>query len=633
MKKIFLLLLLIFSIIFIFSYFQVFLSLFSKAAPQKADILIDVKNTLGPVKRVWSGLAQGGEEPPPMLNGITSLLKPLNPQYIRIDHIYDYYQIVKSNNGKIEYDFNLLDQTVEDIIKSGALPFFSLSYMPQLLTTSGSVIDKPRDWQDWQNLVTATIEHYSGKTNKNLHNIYYEVWNEPELPQFGKFSLTDDKDYRLLYFYAAKGAEKAENVNHFYLGGPAVGSYYRNWVTDFVSYVNQNNLRLDFYSWHRYHKNIEMFRTDAEKIRKNLASFPKFANLPLFLTEWGMESENKDINNSNAAASFTLAAIANFYNDIDLSFVFEIKDGPPPNGGKWGLVTHENSIDPLKPKPRYKAFEYLSRLNGNKLSLAGNGTYVNGFAAKSDKVIRVLLANYDPSDKNFENVPVTFAGLEPFIYQLKYSYPLEDNYGTFSVPSTNGTLEKSFIMKPNSLLYLELSPSSPIPEFITGKSGKENDQALVLSSVNPLIFSSPKFSSPPSGLISFDFKPLWPEDQSLTMFELPLTVTDNSIQKLSLSKTSNSLRFGLNGDAISFIDYPVSKWQNDKWYHLNLSWNQNELKMSFENHPEVVKTLITTISNGQNLTFFPTALALDNLKIVIGENPLIGRFFNGKVNR
>src|SRR3989338_9604867 len=241
-----------------------------KANPRKADIVIDAKNILLPIKPVWSVLSQGGEEPPPMLHSSISLLKPLTPKFIRIDHIYDYYSVVTLVNEKTVYDFTKLDDTVNDIIATGAVPFFSLSYMPGVFTSKGSVIDLPQNWDLWKDLVKTTVEHYSGKNNRNLTGVYYEVWNEPELPQFGGFKLTGDKDYRLLYNFAAKGAEEAQNVNKFYLGGPSVGSYYSSWVTDFATYVVQNKLRLDFYSWHRYHTNPDIFDEDAVKIRNNL---------------------------------------------------------------------------------------------------------------------------------------------------------------------------------------------------------------------------------------------------------------------------------------------------------------------------------------------------------------------------
>jgi xylan 1,4-beta-xylosidase len=270
----------------------------SHASPISGNIVIDSKSDLGKINSSWSAFSQGGEEPPPMLTNTVSKMRQLSPKLIRIDHIYDYYNVVKQNGKDYTYDFSKLDETVNDIISMGALPFFSLSYMPQVFTSSGSVIDTPVNWSTWKELVKKTVEHYSGKNEKNLNGVYYEIWNEPELPQFGSFNLSGSKDYRILYFNSVQGATDAQNVNEFFIGGPAVGSYYKNWLDGFLNYVTQNKLRLDFFSWHRYHKDPNMFSNDAKNIRRDLGSYNDFKEIPIMLTEWGINSEKNQDNNS-----------------------------------------------------------------------------------------------------------------------------------------------------------------------------------------------------------------------------------------------------------------------------------------------------------------------------------------------
>ena len=54
----------------------------------------------------------------------------------------------------------------------GAQVVGGLSYMPSVI--ADSKIDLPKDWNDWQNLVKQTVEHYSA----DMEGVYYEVWNE-----------------------------------------------------------------------------------------------------------------------------------------------------------------------------------------------------------------------------------------------------------------------------------------------------------------------------------------------------------------------------------------------------------------------------------------------------------------------
>src|SRR3972149_1571123 len=52
----------------------------------------------------------------------------------------------------------------------------------------------------WQNLAQKTVEHVSGKAGLNLSNVYYEVWNEPDL--FGGYKVYGGKNYLDLYSHS-----------------------------------------------------------------------------------------------------------------------------------------------------------------------------------------------------------------------------------------------------------------------------------------------------------------------------------------------------------------------------------------------------------------------------------------------
>jgi len=57
--------------------------------------------------------------------------------------------------------------------------------MPGVIAKDGNIINPPNDWNEWTLVVQKTIEHYSGKNDRNMNGVYYEVWNEPDLAQFG----------------------------------------------------------------------------------------------------------------------------------------------------------------------------------------------------------------------------------------------------------------------------------------------------------------------------------------------------------------------------------------------------------------------------------------------------------------
>lgn len=615
-------------------------TLLSQAAAKKANIIVHTNSNLGPLNRSWTNFAQGGEEPPPMLSSVIQPLKILTPSYIRIDHVYDSYSVVDRDNYGFTYDFNRLDKTVDDILATGAIPFLTLSYMPSVFTSTGAIIDPPSDWNYWKDLVKKTIEQYSGKNNKNINNVYYEIWNEPELPQFGAWKNNLQKDYRLLYYYAAIGATEAQNTNQFYIGGPSVGSYYPNWINQFLSYVAQNNLRLDFYSWHRYSKSSDIFMEDIKNTRKELSKFPAYTNTKLIISEWGIDSENTNLNSSNAAAAFTIASVSKFYKDLNSAFAFEIKDGPPPNGGKWGLITHQNDIEKkLFLKPRYNAFAALSQLKGDQIEIEGTGTFISAIASSASNEITVVLSNYDYDGENTENVPVTFTYLTSSIYHLHYEYPLNQTSGEFELVATDGQISKSFLMSPQSILILQLRPYAEVANFIQGKNQEAHDKAFLLNNQTPLTFSSPQFRLLPLGSIRFDIKPLWDasDNQTFYIFEAPFSVKDNFINKMFLAKKStpegNQLTFGISTEEDeTSISIPLTNWQKNSWYHIVLEWNQNGLTMQLNDVNTSIETH-TDIRNGKSLLFSPIDAALDNLTIFIGETESINRTFDGDIGR
>src|SRR3989339_1502941 len=135
---------------------------FGKAFGTKANIIIDAGNIVGGKSEIWRYLAQGGEERGRQLLPVIDLTRALQPKYIRIDHVFDYYNVVsKDGSGKLNFNWAEFDLYLEDIKSIGAKPFISLSYMPPSISKSGDVNDYPTNWEDWETVVKTTIEHVS----------------------------------------------------------------------------------------------------------------------------------------------------------------------------------------------------------------------------------------------------------------------------------------------------------------------------------------------------------------------------------------------------------------------------------------------------------------------------------------
>ncbi len=420
---------------------------FSGASGLPANLIIDMTTDYGTSTDTWRALAQGGEEKGRWLSSIIPQVKALKPEYIRIDHVFDFYP---SDN------LTELDGVINDITATGAIPFISLSYMPPAISKSGQVDDLPKNWTDWELSVKKLIEHISGTNSLNLNNVYYEVWNEPDL--FGKFKISGSKSYLDLYYHSAIGASRAKGVNSFKFGGPATTGYYPNWMNGLLNFASKNSLRLDFLSWHKYSKNMSEFEADTASARSLLAKY-NMNGREMIITEMGPNGANDKIYDTELGAIHELATIIILQNELAKTFTFEIKDGVGPSKywGRWGLYTNDKFGAPTA-KPRAQAIQFLNNLiGGTKLAVLGQGSFVRAMAKKlSPSLSRILVVNYDVNGNHNETVPVTLLNLPSGNFTFK-TIDFSGNILSQEVSTTEAVWKTGVYFKPNSASIFEIN--------------------------------------------------------------------------------------------------------------------------------------------------------------------------------
>lgn len=442
---------------------------FTKAHGYPADLHVDTQGVLGPMPRPWRYLAQGGEDHAWRMGGITSQVAALNPEYIRLDHIYDFYEIVQGSPGNLQFDFSKFDLILNDILATGAKPYIALSYMPPAIS-SGDITAPPVNWADWQLTVQKTIEHVSG--TRGISDVYYEVWNEPDL--FGGWKYYGERNYLNLYSYAAYGANNARGVKPFKLGGPATTALYKNWFDALAKHAINNNLRLDFFSWHRYDHDISQYQQDMAEVEEWIQAYPQLEpTLEFHITEWGHDSENHGGYDSGYGAAHTVAGAIEMIPTVQKAFIFEIQDGRDPEGkplwGRWGLFGHNDFG--AQPKPRYWGLKMLDQIGDQRLVITGKGSWVKALAARelvpsnnptqvraaSNSALinqtQIIMANFDPWGRNSENVPITFENIEPGEYEVEVKY-LDGRQQRKKVATTASYLQTHVMMRANNVAFV-----------------------------------------------------------------------------------------------------------------------------------------------------------------------------------
>lgn len=125
-------------------------------SPDHATIHINLTETIGPMPTLQRGFSQGGEiqmRDQGYFETAMSQLSDLRPTFIRIDHLYDYYDVFSiPADGSPHYDWTELDRIVDAIIGAGAEPFMSISYTPPALS-NGDMSDPPTDLAAWEEQV------------------------------------------------------------------------------------------------------------------------------------------------------------------------------------------------------------------------------------------------------------------------------------------------------------------------------------------------------------------------------------------------------------------------------------------------------------------------------------------------
>lgn len=425
----------------------------SRAQYMSANIIVYTKDTgqLLPTS-FYHAFVQGGEEAGDMLSGIAAETRALAPKLIRLDHIYDSYDVVGKQGDNLAFDFRRLDTVLKTIRDTGATPMLALSYMPRAIARDGSIINPPENWNDWTLTVQKTIEHVSGTTGLNISDVYYEVWNEPDHPQFGGWKTYGDKNYLMLYHAAAEGAGRAAGTNRFFFGGPATTGLYKAWIDALL----KSGDRVDFLSWHTYNETPADFAADQEHYHQWLAAYPDKTQLPAVISEFGF-SGNKDSRYGTAFASaFTAAVVRQLADDPPQYMMsFQLKDGPHDEDGKgWGMITHETNGK--RPKSRYFVYPFLDVMAGLRLRVSGEGSSATAFASRSGDTVRALLVQFSPEQDRSETVPVTFSGLDPGDYQLSEMY-FQGVSATMHLNIPGTTLTKTVYLPANGIVRLELT--------------------------------------------------------------------------------------------------------------------------------------------------------------------------------
>jgi xylan 1,4-beta-xylosidase len=389
----------------------ILLVLFRLQSSPAARVTVDLNSALGPLPEHQRGFSQGGESEMSQagyFEKAMQTLQPIEPGWIRIDHIYDYYGVYQIDaTGKPTYNWHELDRVVDAIEASGAQPLISISYLPPALS-SGNVYAPPTDFGQWEELVYQTVYHFN--IERKLGIRYWEVWNEPNVPSFWSGTLND---YLKLYEATTHGALRADSSIE--IGGPATASfdrwlavsapfYEQNWISELSRYTQAHNLPLNFVSWHYYDSQPENFAWSVQTHQQWVASAAPAPHL--LLTEWNWSAAPAPELDTDVTAAYAAAVLTTLADTpLDKAFFFEPIDSSTVWEGRWGLMRKDGVQ-----KPVYNTFRLANNLQGQRLAVNSNQSDVGALAAKDAGKINLLIWRYGQPPQSAE-VELVFTGM------------------------------------------------------------------------------------------------------------------------------------------------------------------------------------------------------------------------------
>ncbi len=190
-------------------------------------------------------------------------------------------------NDPASYDFHLTDEYLSNMRSAGTQVYYRLGASIEHWSKKYAILP-PADFAKWARICEHVIMHYNEGWADGFHwNIeYWEIWNEPDLdpddaPNKRCWGGTKAQFFEL---YSVTASYLKARFPALKIGGPAIAGK-KEWGAEFIKYMAEKNVPLDFFSWHCYTANIGLITELCRFWRKTLDDC-KLTKTESILNEW-----------------------------------------------------------------------------------------------------------------------------------------------------------------------------------------------------------------------------------------------------------------------------------------------------------------------------------------------------------
>lgn len=429
----------------------------------------------------------------------------------------------ENSDGSPKFDFTRSDIIFDFLVANKIAPIIELASMPSALAADKSqivfpsqkggwdmIISPPKDYDKWQKLVQAFVQHSVEKYGDAVKSWYWEVWNEPECCN-NKFWGGSFDDYLKLYDKSVAGVHAV--LPDAKVGGPVSSQAEQldGVGIQFLDHIKAGPANsLGFFTYHTW----DFISGSVDGYFKGLDLLDKYnrSDVSIAVTEFGPTWEFGLQGASGEPAwepqetTQGAAFIGQVYSNIaqrcakdkrrypiayawwTLSDVFD--EGwdnagdsaaeQKPFISAMGLMTREN----IK-TPAYNAYKFLGSMGDEQMSLAVNGGgNVNGMASRSTKNggMQVIIYNGQNPGDGFhsdtyyataaaQDIGITISGMNPTMAYDVTAYHIDETHGNAFAVWDKGGKKNMDAMSADDWTALRNtmeSPAEPVSHAVCG---------------------------------------------------------------------------------------------------------------------------------------------------------------------
>ncbi len=342
------------------------------------------------------------------------------------NHEHPMGKTVTGTEDNIKYDFSVLDEWMKILKENDITPYMSWCYMPDPVQVDNDWRKGPKNIDVWQKI----YKEYSEHCKEIGINVYHEIYNEPDMDDV--FFAGSWKEYLDMYRYGAKGV--LEGNADAVIGGPSTAIIEKQEeLNDFLKMVDDENLPLDFFSFHSYPQDGKHTETGyiwrSKMASEALAKYKKFDTTELHMNELNLIPVPWDVGGPLDSVLTAMLMLQSF-NDL-----LELTDLTLVHWAQWlsstvdglGMVEDDGKI-----KTSMHAYRMYSQmpLARNKAESADS---LGVMASSDENFACVLIWNKEDEEKSFalenENIPFEKGDIE--VYKLDdelYPYPKHSEF-------------------------------------------------------------------------------------------------------------------------------------------------------------------------------------------------------------